>query len=68
MTDSDNELKITRESFDSVSFKNAEEDDETWSKEENTVTEDGKEFDVYTNDDKSVQVKVQTDISDGITS
>ncbi|MBU3014042.1 cadherin-like domain-containing protein, partial [Poseidonibacter lekithochrous] len=57
MTDSSNELKITGTSDDDVTLKG------NWEK---GSEESG--FDVYTNtDDDTVKVKVQTDISDGIT-
>ena len=67
MTDSNNELKIiSDDSEDSVSFKESD----GWTKDANTVTEDGKTFDVYSNSDgiDSVQVKVEQPISDGVTS
>jgi len=68
MTDSDNELKITGDDSegDSVTFK----EEDGWTKDSETVVEDGITFDVYTNssDDETVKVKVQADISDGITS
>jgi hypothetical protein len=66
MTDSSNDLKITGDSADSVTFKDGTGTD-AWSTN-STVTEGGKTFDVYTNtDDNTVQVKVEQPISDGIT-
>ena len=62
MTDGDNELKITGDSTDSVSFAA----DNGWSSVEGTDADAG--FNVYTNtDNASVQVKVEQVISDGIT-
>lgn len=41
---------------------------QTWSKAENSIVEDGKTFEVYTNSgDESLKVKVDQQISDGIT-
>ena len=59
MTDDDNELKILGDSADSVNFTGT-----GWS---STAEESG--FDIYTySTDTTVQVKVQTEIFDGITS
>ena len=61
MTDSNNTLKITGDNEDSVSFTGA-----GWSKTAGAGADSG--FDVYSNsNDTSVKVKVQTEISDGIT-
>jgi len=58
MTDDDNELKILGDSADSVNFTGT-----GWS---STADSD---FDIYTySTDTTVQVKVQTEIFDGITS
>ena len=61
----DGKIKITGDQFDSVAFKN--EDGKAW-KQETSITENNKTFDVYTNSgDSTVQVKVEQPISDGIT-
>ena len=61
----DKQIKITGDEFDSVAFKN--EDGKAW-KQETSITENNKTFDVYTNSgDSTVQVKVEQPISDGIT-
>ncbi|MDY0052281.1 MAG: hypothetical protein RBR65_07045, partial [Aliarcobacter sp.] len=61
----DGKIKITGDEFDSVAFKN--EDGKAW-KQETSITENNKTFDVYTNSgDSTVQVKVEQPISDGIT-
>ena len=60
-------LTILGDSQDKVSFK--DEIGKTWEKQANSVTENNKTFDVYTNSgDPTVQVKVEEKISDGITS
>ena len=59
-------LTILGDSQDKVSFK--DEIGKTWEKQANSVTENNKTFDVYTNSDSTVQVKVEDKISDGITS
>lgn len=65
MTDKNNELVIKCESGDEVKFK--DETDKKWSKVAGTGADSG--YDIYTNDgDNTVKVKVQTEISDGITS
>lgn len=58
-------LTILGDSQDKVSFK--DEIGKTWEKQANSVTENNKTFDVYTNSDSTVQVKVEQPISDGIT-
>ncbi|PRM96835.1 vWA domain-containing protein, partial [Aliarcobacter cryaerophilus] len=71
MTDSSKELIILRDSEDSVLFKDTIGENgqaQTWSKAENSIVEDGKTFEVYTNSgDESLKVKVEQPISDGIT-
>ena len=68
----DGKIKITVDQFDSVAFKNTIGENgqaQTWSKAENSIVEDGKTFEVYTNSgDESLKVKVDQQISDGITS
>jgi hypothetical protein len=67
----DGKIKITGDEFDSVAFKNTIGENgqaQTWSKAENSIVEDGKTFEVYTNSgDESLKVKVEQPISDGIT-
>ena len=67
----DGKIKITGDQFDSVAFKNTIGENgqaQTWSKAENSIVEDGKTFEVYTNSgDESLKVKVEQPISDGIT-
>ncbi|MDS1370237.1 hypothetical protein RJ999_03875 [Aliarcobacter butzleri] len=58
-------LTILGDSQDKVSFK--DEIGKTWEKQANSVTENNKTFDVYTNSDSTVQVKVEQPVSDGIT-
>lgn len=58
-------LTILGDSQDKVSFK--DEIGKTWEKQANSVTENNKTFDVYTNSDSTVQVKIEQPISDGIT-
>lgn len=59
-------LTILGDGQDKVSFK--DEIGKTWEKQANSVIENNKTFDVYTNDGNStVQVKVEQPISDGIT-
>ncbi|MCG3667739.1 hypothetical protein L5F24_06950 [Aliarcobacter butzleri] len=58
-------LTILGDSQNKVSFK--DEIGKTWEKQANSVTENNKTFDVYTNSDSTVQVKVEQPISDGIT-
>lgn len=67
MTDDNNELIITGDSSDNISFLNETgAEANTWSKEVGTGADSG--FDIYSNDsDSTVKVKVQTEISDGIT-
>ncbi|HKM18652.1 MAG TPA: hypothetical protein VJY14_01155, partial [Aliarcobacter sp.] len=62
----DKQIKITGDEFDSVAFKN--EDGKAW-KQETSITENNKKFDVYSGSigDQTVQVKVEQPISDGIT-
>ncbi|MCT7525184.1 hypothetical protein N5T77_09015, partial [Aliarcobacter cryaerophilus] len=62
----DGKIKITGDQFDSVAFKN--EDGKAW-KQETSITENNKTFDVYSGSigDQTVQVKVEQPISDGIT-
>ncbi|MGJ0344862.1 VWA domain-containing protein, partial [Aliarcobacter cryaerophilus] len=70
MTGSSKELIIFGDQGDSVNFKNTVGENnqkQTWSKSD-TITEDGKTFEVYTNSgDESLKVKVEQPISDGIT-
>ena len=63
----DGKIKITGDMFDSVAFKN--ENGKAW-KQETSITENNKTFDVYSGSigDQTVQVKVEDKISDGITS
>ena len=67
----DGKIKITGDQFDSVAFKNTIDENgqaQTCSKAENSIVEDGKTFEVYTNSgDESLKVKVEEKISDGIT-
>ncbi|WP_323657992.1 hypothetical protein, partial [Aliarcobacter butzleri] len=58
-------LTILGDGQDKVSFK--DEIGKTWEKQANSVIENNKTFDVYTNSDSTVQVKVEQPISDGIT-
>ena len=62
----DNTIKISGDSKDSVSFKNTTGENgqaQTWSKAENSIVEDGKTFEVYTNSgDESLKVKVEQPI------
>ena len=62
----DGKIKIIVDQFDSVAFKN--EDGKAW-KQETSITENNKIFDVYSGSigDQTVQVKVDQQISDGIT-
>lgn len=62
----DGKIKITGDMFDSVIFKN--ENGKDW-KQETSITENSKTFDVYSGNigDKTVEVKVEQPISDGIT-
>src|SRR5574344_1272607 len=62
----DGKIKITGDKFDSVAFKN--ENGKAW-KQETSITENNKIFDVYSGSigDQTVQVKVDQQISDGIT-
>ncbi|MCT7588951.1 VCBS domain-containing protein, partial [Aliarcobacter butzleri] len=65
----DNTIKISRDKFDSVTFKDTIGDDgkeNAWSKTEGTGADKG--YDIYMNSgDPTVQVKVEQPISDGIT-
>ncbi|MEV9476131.1 hypothetical protein [Aliarcobacter butzleri] len=56
-------LTILGDEKDGVSFAK----NDGWKKSETTITENNKTFDVYTNSDSTVQVKVEQPISDGIT-
>ena len=65
------ELKIFGDSDDSISFRNITSGSyssrNTWSKDSNTIEEDGKTFEVYRNSlDSDVIVKVEQVISDSI--
>ncbi|MCT7523244.1 calcium-binding protein, partial [Aliarcobacter cryaerophilus] len=68
MTDSSKELIILRDSKDSVLFKDTIGENgqaQTWLKAENSIVEDGKTFEVYTNSgDESLKVKVEQPISE----
>ncbi|MFY9080563.1 hypothetical protein OU980_00760, partial [Aliarcobacter butzleri] len=65
----DNTIKISRDKFDSVTFKDTIGDDgkeNAWYKKEGTGEDKG--YDIYMNSgDPTVQVKVEQPISDGIT-
>ncbi|MDN5089724.1 VCBS domain-containing protein, partial [Aliarcobacter butzleri] len=65
----DNTIKISRDKFDSVTFKDTIGDngkENAWSKTEGTGADKG--YDIYMNSgDPTVQVKVEQPISDGIT-
>ncbi|MFY4782557.1 immunoglobulin-like domain-containing protein, partial [Aliarcobacter butzleri] len=65
----DNTIKISRDKFDSVTFKDTIGDngkENAWSKKEGTGADKG--YDIYMNSgDPTVQVKVEQPISDGIT-
>ncbi|MFY4808975.1 hypothetical protein ACOTVK_10520, partial [Aliarcobacter butzleri] len=66
MSGDNNTIKISKDKFDSVAFKN--EDGKAWEKQASSIIENNKTFDVYTNSgDPTVQVKVEQPISDGIT-
>ncbi|MFW3342314.1 hypothetical protein, partial [Aliarcobacter butzleri] len=69
MSGDDNTIKISRDKFDSVTFKDTIGDngkENAWSKTERTGADKG--YDIYMNSgDPTVQVKVEQPISDGIT-
>ncbi|NQY93851.1 MAG: cadherin-like domain-containing protein, partial [Campylobacteraceae bacterium] len=62
MTDDDNILKILGDSGDSIGL-NTEGSDAEWVKSDTQVSEDGEEFDVWTNSDNNATLYIDDDIT-----